>query len=279
METERLQKILARAGYGSRRACEQMIEDGRVTVDGHIAQLGEKADLEAQRITVDGVPVAKPQAYVYILLHKPRGYITTTSDPQGRRTVLDLVNLPQPKSARESQIRLYPVGRLDADSEGLILLTNDGPLTQKLTHPSYEHPRVYRVLVDEEPSSQTLERWQLGVTLDGKLTRFSSVMLDGQSRGKIWLRVTIHEGRKHLVRRMMASLGHPALRLIRIQMGPLELHNLPLGQWRHLTRGEVRALYAAIASNKALPGRGNTPSARRTSSNNQAQSKSRRHSR
>ena len=194
MEMERLQKILARAGYGSRRACEKIIEDGRVTLDGKMAQLGDKADIESQRITVDGIAISKPQAYVYILLNKPRGYISTTNDPQGRRTVLELINLPQTKSSRSKQVRLYPVGRLDADSEGLLLLTNDGPLTQKLTHPSYEHPRVYRALLSEEPSSQTIERWKSGITLDGKRTRFSSVMLDGQSRGKIWLRVTIHEG-------------------------------------------------------------------------------------
>jgi 23S rRNA pseudouridine2605 synthase len=257
METERLQKILARAGYGSRRTCEGIIEEGRVTLDGQVAHLGDKANPETQRITVDGVPIAKPQAYTYIVLHKPRGYITTTNDPQGRRTVLDLVNLPQSKSSRSNQVRLYPVGRLDADSEGLLLLTNDGALTQALTHPSFEHPRVYRVLVDEEPAKDTLERWKNGITLDGRLSRFSSVMLDGQSRGKTWLRVTIHEGRKHLVRRMMAALGHPAIRLVRIQMGPLQLNDLPLGQWRHLSRGEVRALHSAHTptSDKATPKR------------------------
>jgi len=256
-----------------------MIEDERVTLDGRVAQLGDKADLESQRIYVDGVPIAKPQDFVYILLHKPRGYITTTSDPQGRRTVLDLVNLPQAKSSRCNQVRLYPVGRLDADSEGLLLLTNDGPLTQQLTHPSYEHPRIYRVLVDEEPSKKSLEHWQTGITLDGKLTRFSSAMLDGQSRGKTWLRVTIHEGRKHLVRRMMASLGHPARRLVRIQMGPLQLDDLPLGQWRHLSRGEVRALHTVEVSTKASTGRGKTSRARRTSQTRKPRSKYRRKTR
>ncbi|MDF1513784.1 MAG: pseudouridine synthase [Anaerolineae bacterium] len=259
MEPERLQKILARAGYGSRRACEKLISDGRVTLEGKIAHLGDKADPDTQRIYVDGVLLAKPQAFTYILLHKPRGYITTTSDPQGRRTVLDLVNLSTSKSSHNPSVRLYPVGRLDADSEGLVLLTNDGSLTQKLTHPSYGHPRVYRVLIAEEPSRQTLERWQQGITLDGRLTRFSSVMLDGQSRGKTWLRVTIHEGRKHLVRRMVATLGHPALRLIRIQMGPLLLNDLAVGQWRTLSRGEVRALQAVQVVNKTKKQRGAKP--------------------
>lgn len=243
METERLQKILARAGYGSRRTCEAMIEQGRVTVDGHTAQLGDKADSNSQRITVDGVPISRPEAYVYILLHKPRGYITTTNDPQGRHTVMELVTRSRDKSQRLPEVRLYPVGRLDADSEGLLLLTNDGPLTQKLTHPSFEHPRVYRVLLGEEPDRKTIERWQQGLTLDGKNTRFSSVMLDGQSSGKTWIRVTVHEGRKHLVRRMVAALGYPALRLIRIQMGSLELRDLPPGQWRYLSKGEVHALH------------------------------------
>ena len=274
METERIQKILARAGYGSRRTCEKMIEDGRITVDGRLATLGEKADSETQRIYVDGVPIAKIQAYSYVILHKPRGYISTTSDPQGRRTVLDLVNLPQSKSARSSQVRLYPVGRLDADSEGLLLLTNDGPLTQLLTHPSYEHPRVYRVLLDEEPSKASMERWQSGITLDGKLTRFSSVILDGQSRGKTWLRVTIHEGRKHLVRRMVAALGHPAIRLVRIQMGPLHLNDLPLGQWRQLSRGEIHALHAATESANTPAGRRKTSSTQRPSRKNTSRSNS-----
>ena len=275
MEKERLQKIMARAGYGSRRACEKIIENGRVTLDGKIAQLGDKADFESQRITVDGITISKPQAYVYIILHKPRGYITTTSDPQGRRTVLDLVNLPQTRSPRSKQIRLYPVGRLDADSEGLLLLTNDGPLTQKLTHPSYEHPRIYRVLLDEEPSSKTLERWKNGITLDGKRTRFSSVLFDGQSRGKTWLRVTIHEGRNHLVRRMVAALGHPALRLVRIQMGPLQLNDLGLGQWRHLSKGEVRALSTLQAS----PGRSRTSPKRHAPQSTKPRSRTRRKTR
>jgi pseudouridine synthase len=244
MEIERIQKILARAGYGSRRACETIIKEGRVAVDGTTAQLGDKADATTQRISVDGVSISKPQDYVYILLHKPRGYITTTSDPQGRHTVMELITRSPNMNTKPPRVRLYPVGRLDADSEGLLLLTNDGVLTQKLTHPRYQHPRVYRVQLREMPDKKTIERWQQGLTLDGKLTRFSSVMLDGQSRGKTWIRVTVHEGRKHLVRRMVAALGHPALRLIRIQMGPLELRNLPSGQWRYLSKGEVHALRA-----------------------------------
>ncbi len=237
MGKERLQKLLARAGYGSRRTSETIIEEGRVTVDGQVAQLGDKADPETQEIRVDGVPIRMPQRYTYLMFNKPRGVITTTDDPQGRRTVLDYVNLPQ---------RLYPVGRLDADSEGLLLLTDDGTLTQRLTHPRYGHERVYRVLVGGEPSAETLERWRRGIILDGKKTGFDKVVVESEEHGKAWLRVTVSEGRKHLVRRVVAALGHPALRLIRVKMGPLELGDLSSGRWRNLTTGEVKALQKQV---------------------------------
>ncbi len=237
MSKERLQKILAHAGYGSRRSCEDIIRQGRVAVDGSIAHLGDSADPDTQSIAVDGKPVKFPRTYVYIALHKPRGVISTVSDPQGRKTVRDLVPLPG---------RLYPVGRLDADSEGLILMTNDGALTQRLTHPRYGHKRVYRVLVDDEPETQTLEHWQQGVTLDGKRTRFETVNVSTTKRGRVWLQVTVKEGRNHLVRRMVAALGHPARRLIRTQMGPIHLGDLALRQWRYLNRAEIKTLERAL---------------------------------
>jgi pseudouridine synthase len=240
METERLQKILARAGYGSRRACEQIIGRGRVTVDGKIVSLGEKADPETQEIRVDGIPIPKPQPRLYLVVNKPRGVIATTDDPRGRRTVLDLVRIPQTK--RGSDMRLYPVGRLDADSEGLLLLTNDGPLTQRLTHPKYGHRRVYRVLVEGEPTEGTLERWRKGITLDGRATRFDRVVAEAHQREQTWLRVTVHEGRNHMVRRMVTALGHSAKRLIRTEMGILQLGDLQRGKWRFLSATEVRAL-------------------------------------
>lgn len=230
---DRLQKILANAGYGSRRACEQMVEEGRVAVDGRIAQLGDKADPTTQRITLDGVPIRKPQAKTYIAIYKPRGFITTTNDPEGRRTVMDLVNLPQ---------RLYPVGRLDADSEGLILLTDDGELTERLTHPRYGHPRVYRVLVSGEPTDETLERWRRGITLDGKRSRFDKLTVEHRDHDQTWLRVTVHEGRKHLVRRIVAALGHPTKRLIRVEMGSLQLGDLTTRRWRYLRESEIQKL-------------------------------------
>jgi len=265
MEIERLQKILARAGYGSRRACEQMIEQGRVAVDGHVAGLGDKADPATQRITLDGVPIQPPKSFTYVMLNKPRGVISTTSDPERRRTVLDLVDLPQ---------RLYPVGRLDANSEGLILLTDDGKLTQHLTHPRYEHSRVYRVLVDGEPDAAATERWQRGVTLDGDMVRFDSVEIDTQSHGKTWLRVTVHEGRKHLVRRVVATLGYTVLRLIRVKMGPLQLGDLSTGRWRYLNSTEINTLRKQVGiaetssarPNQRARGKGRIPSRRRGSS-------------
>jgi 23S rRNA pseudouridine2605 synthase len=242
--SERLQKILANAGYGSRRTCEGMIEEGRVAVDGHIAKVGDKADPATQRITLDGEPIRRPQGHTYVALYKPRGYITTTSDPEGRRTIMDLIPLTQ---------RLYPVGRLDADSEGLLLLTDDGELTERLTHPRYGHARVYRVLVTGEPSAETIERWRRGVTLDDRKANFSQVQVEQQERGQTWLRVTVHEGRKHLVRRIVAALGHPAQRLIRMEMGSLKLGDLSIGRWRYLSTGEINALRKEAGLTRSEP--------------------------
>lgn len=246
METERLQKILARAGYGSRRACEELIERGRVAVDGRIAQVGDKADPTTQRITVDSEPIRLPQTYTYVMLYKPRGVISTTDDPEERRTVRELVDLPQ---------RLYPVGRLDADSEGLVILTDDGELTQHLTHPRYEQPRVYRVLVIGEPTAETLDRWQRGVNIDDKPVRFDHVKVDSVERGRAWLRITVHEGSKHMIRRAVTALEFPVLRLIRIAMGPLKLGDLRPGRWRYLNNTEVAALRreVGIAADAQLP--------------------------
>ena len=238
MKKQRIQKILAHVGYGSRRSCEEFIAEGRVAVDGEIATLGDKADPTAQQITLDGEPIrgTRPKR-IYVMLHKPRAVISTLSDPHGRRTVRDLITFSG---------RIYPVGRLDAKSEGLILLTNDGQLTQHLTHPKYEHPRVYRVLVSGSPSKQTISKWKKGIVLSGKRVRCDAIKVEQQRRGDTWLRITVHEGHKHLVRRLVAALGHPTQRLIRIQMGPIKLGNLKPGEWRHLRSDEVQSLMNEI---------------------------------
>ncbi len=258
METERLQKILARAGYGSRRGCEKLIARGRVAVDGRLATLGDKADPQTQRVTVDGVPLKLPQGHLYIALHKPRRVISTVQDPHGRPTVRDLIPL---------QDRLYPVGRLDFDSEGLILMTNDGDLTQRLTHPRYGHIRVYRVLVAGEPDPKALQRWKKGITLDDRPARCKNVVVESTERGQTWLRMTVKEGRNHLVRRMVAALGYPAQRVIRVQMGPIMLSDLPLRKWRYLTQGEIRTLEKEVGVDlhPTTPSTPSTPSRPSTS--------------
>lgn len=239
---ERLQKILARAGFGARRACEELIRQGRVTVNGEVARLGQKADPQRDRIAVDGRPIRLPCEYTYIALHKPPGVLSDEGDGTGRRpTVLDLV---------PHRGHLFPVGRLDLRSEGLVLLTDDGDLALRLTHPRFEHEKEYRVLVEGCPTEETLEQWRRGVMLDGKLTAPADVSVLGQEdvpgskkpRKRTWLRVVLREGRKRQIRRVAALLGHPVVRLIRVRIGPVRLGDLPPGRWRFLSPKEVRAL-------------------------------------
>jgi 23S rRNA pseudouridine2605 synthase len=231
---ERLQKILARAGHGSRRACEGLISQGRVLVNGQVAQLGQKADPDSDRITLDGRPVQVRRNQTYVILHKPRDVLSDEGDGSGRLpTVQDLVNLPQ---------RLFPVGRLDLRSEGLILLTDDGELAHRLTHPRYEHSKEYRVYVQGRPDDQTLKRWRRGVFLDGRKTATADVDVLGRERDHTWLRVVLHEGRKRQIRRVAAMLGHPVHKLVRVRIGPVRLGDLKPGEWRHLTNQELREL-------------------------------------
>ncbi|MGC8873558.1 MAG: pseudouridine synthase [Chloroflexia bacterium] len=230
---ERLQKILARAGLGSRRACEEMIRQGRVTVNGEVAHLGDSADPTCDTIAVDGRPVEIPSAHTYILLHKPRGVLSTVRDTHGRPTVLDLV---------PSSSRLYPVGRLDMDSEGLMLLTDDGEVALRLTHPRYGHAKEYLVRVRGHPGRKALRRWREGIAVDGERTAPADVTVLRREADGTWLRVVLREGRKRLIRRVAEALGHPVQRLIRLRMGPLELGKLKPGEWRHLTPEEIAAL-------------------------------------
>ena len=228
----RLQKVLAQAGLGSRRTCEELIERKRVRVNGEVAVLGRRVDPDSDVIEVEGVPIGVRPGLVHYLLHKPAGVITTADDPQGRPTVLGLVP-PEP--------RVFPVGRLDGDSEGLLLLTNDGDLTHRLTHPSFGVDKEYLVEVDGEPSRGDLAQLRAGVELEDGLTAPAKVaQLDRRL-----LRITIHEGRNRQVRRMCEAIGHPVLRLVRTRIGPLSDRSLKPGEWRALTQDEVRALERA----------------------------------
>lgn len=232
---ERIQKLLAQAGFGSRRACEDYIKAGRVRVNGTVAELGQKADPAADKITLDGRPVAVEQK-VYIALHKPRNVLSTVEKEQGdtRKTVRDLVPVPE---------RVYPVGRLDFESEGLIFMTNDGTLAQELSHPSKGHAKVYRVLVARHPDQEQLETWRRGVVLeDGHKTMPAEVYVESASGKGAWLRVTMQEGRKRQIRETCALLGLPVVRIVRISIGALQLGRLKKGEWRYLTPEEVDSL-------------------------------------
>ncbi len=232
---ERLQKLMARAGVASRRECEAIIEQGRVTVNGKVATLGMKADPEKDDIRVDGERLRLPQSYDYIMLNKPRNVIAD-EDVGG--------NWPRARDLIPLEGHLYPVGRLDVQSEGLMLFTNDGDLAHILTHPRYEHPKTYHVLVEGTPSEKTLAAWRRGIILDGERTLPAEVKVVRKTRDGALLEVVMREGRKRQIRRIAAALGHPALRIERIRLGPLELGNLPRGAWRRLTEEEVAALKA-----------------------------------
>ncbi|HZN16040.1 MAG TPA: pseudouridine synthase [Acidimicrobiales bacterium] len=231
-EAERLQKVLARAGFGSRRTCDDLIAAGRVRVNGDVAVLGQRVDPDTDRVEVDGVPVSVRDGLVYYLLNKPRGVVTTAADPQGRPTVIELVPL---------EPRVFPVGRLDADTEGLLVLTNDGDLTYRLTHPSFGVEKEYLVEVEGAPAAPALRRLRQGVELDDGMTAPAKV----GSVGATALRITIHEGRNRQVRRMCAAVGHPVVRLVRTRVGSLTDRSLKPGEWRPLTQAEVRGLSAA----------------------------------
>jgi 23S rRNA pseudouridine2605 synthase len=245
---ERLQKVLARAGLGSRRSCEALIAAGRVVVDGEVATLGTRVEPQVARIVVDGVPVVTDTALVHWLVNKPVGIVTTARDPQGRATVLDLV---------PAAPRVFPVGRLDRDSEGLLLLTNDGELAQLLTHPSHGVDKEYLVEVDGVPAPGVARRLRAGVDLDDGPARATHVRVVERSRdGRTALvEVVVAQGRKRMVRRMMAEVGHPVRRLVRTRIGPLRDPRLRPGEWRSLTHEEVRSLYgAALAGGPTAPG-------------------------
>jgi 23S rRNA pseudouridine2605 synthase len=249
---ERLQKLMAQAGLGSRRACEEYITAGRVTVNGRIAELGMKADLQKDRVLVDGRPLKAAEALIYIALNKPRGVLSAVESPDPRPTVRDLVDLPG---------HLYPVGRLDVDSEGLILLTNDGELANRLTHPRYGHEKEYRVLVARQPDEEQLQTWRRGVVLeDGYRTAPAEVRVDGAFGKGAWMRVTLREGRKRQIREMGNLTGLPVVKIIRIRIGSLRLGTLKPREWRYLSAAEVEALMEPESSRPAAkPGGAGKP--------------------
>ena len=232
--SERLQKVLAHAGVASRRKAEELIRQGRVTVNGRVVtQLGTKVQPGRDEIRVDGRPLQAGAQRVYVMLNKPRGVLSVMKDERGRGSLGDLVQVP---------FRLFPVGRLDVTSEGLILLTDDGELANLLTHPRYEHEKEYMVLVNGHPSEQALEAWRHGVDLEGKRTAPAQVESVRRVGDSTLLRIVMHEGRKRQIREVAALLGYPVRELKRVRMGPLDLHLLEPGQWRYLTPKEIREL-------------------------------------
>ena len=233
-EGERLQKVLARVGIGSRRVCEDLIAEGRVLVDGEVAVLGRRVDPETALIEVDGAPVGVRPDLVHYVLNKPAGVVTTADDPQGRPTVVGLV---------PNEPRVFPVGRLDVDTEGLLLLTNDGELAHRLTHPSYGVEKEYVAEVEGLPTRAVLRRLREGVELDDGPTAPARATLVDPSV----VRLTIHEGRNRQVRRMCEAVGHSVVRLVRTRIGPLADRSLAPGAWRELTGAEVRSLQRAVA--------------------------------
>lgn len=230
---ERLQKIISARGVASRRKAEEMITASRVTCNGVLAVLGDTADPDVDRIEIDGRPLPDQTAYVYLMLHKPRGYVTTLSDEKGRKNAAQLVE--------DCGTRVYPVGRLDMDSEGLLLFTNDGAFANALMHPKHEVKKHYEVWVTGY-SHQGLERLHMPMELDGYLLKKPEIRLVRQENGKAFMKITIHEGRNRQIRRMCEMAGMKVTRLKRVGEGRVRLGDLPLGKWRHLTAEELSEL-------------------------------------
>jgi 23S rRNA pseudouridine2605 synthase len=254
--TERIQKILAERGLASRRKAEDLIREGRVTVNGRTAAIGEKADPEKDAIKVDGRRLAAPPQKAYVLFYKPRKVITTLRDPEERTSVPDLVAFPN--------LRLFPVGRLDFDAEGLILLTNDGDLAQRLAHPSHEVPRTYWVKVKGKPEKEEMERLRRGIRLEDGVTAPCTVQPLRETEGNIWVEMVLHEGRNRQVKRMWEKLGYPVLKLKRVGFGGLKLGDLQPGEYRVLRPEEVRKLKGRAVSAAAHPPSAPRPAAKIT---------------
>ncbi len=231
---ERVQKIMAAAGVASRRASEEMIRQGRVTLNGEVAELGDQADPEADEIRIDGEPLGDAEPHHYVILNKPAGVLSSSASQGGHPTVVDLV---------DSEVRLFPVGRLDLESEGLLLLTNDGELAQRLTHPRFEHEKEYRVLLHRPPTRAEIQAWRQGPVVPGlgKLALAEVLPEPGQPK---WIRITLREGKKRQIRETAEHFGLHVERLVRVRMATIRLGDLPQGRWRELERGEVTKLKA-----------------------------------
>jgi len=236
MPDERLQRSLARAGFGSRRACEEVIVAGRVEINGHRATLGDRVDPSKDEVRVDGARVNVDPALRTFVLHKPRGVTTTLRDAHAERDLTSLL----PKD-----VRVFPVGRLDRDTEGLLLLTNDGDLAHRLTHPRYEIPKEYLAEIDRPPSNRQLARLRRGVELEDGVARAVEARSAGGGRGRGGVRLVMVEGRKREVRRMLDAVGLPVRRLVRVRVGPIRLGRLRAGELRELEPEDERALYRA----------------------------------
>lgn len=233
----RLQVFLAQAGVASRRKAEGLIQEGRVAVDGKVVdRLGSKIDPERQRVTLDGRPVAPVAEAVYYLFNKPRQVLSTLHDPRGRPALKDYLERAGIKE------RVFPVGRLDWDAEGLILMTNDGPLAQVLQHPRFQVPKTYRVKVEGHPTLQALGRLKTGLPIPGGKEHRADVERIKKGEDRTWLLITVWEGEKHQVKKMCEAVGHPVITIKRVALGPLELGRLPLGEFRPLTAAEIAAL-------------------------------------
>ncbi len=235
--SERLQKVLARSGLGSRRYCEDLIRTGRVRVNERVANLGDKVVVDSDEITVDGAPLRLPARNRYIKLHKPAGYLSSSRSQGGHPTIFALVSIPE---------RVYAVGRLDLASEGLMILTDDGDLTHRLTHPRYQHEKEYRVLFDERPSEEQIDRWHRGFELpDGYRTKTSELEIEKEEDGHCWCRIILREGHKRQIRTMASVLGLSVLRLIRVRIASLRLGDLAPGAWQDCTNEEINSLVEA----------------------------------
>jgi len=234
MAQERVQKVLAAAGYGSRRACEKLIEAGRVKVNGKVIHLGDQADPAKDSISVDGKLIRKTIEKIYIALNKPKGYLSDIDLNHPRPTVNDLIGISEP---------LFAVGRLDLDSEGLILMTNDGKMANRLTHPRYEHEKEYEVFVITQPDQEQLDIWRRGVVMeDGYRTLPAKVEVINNANNGTWLRITLKEGKKRQIRKVGSRIGMPVGKIKRVRIGPLKLGKLRSGEWRYLTEREVQKL-------------------------------------